>query len=41
MFNDGKVPEANRGGGWAACHDDLTGMPARPRGGLTPGRRLA
>ena len=28
MFNDGKVPEANRGGCWAACHDDLTGMPS-------------
>ncbi len=26
MFNDGKVPEANRGGCFAACHDDLTGM---------------
>jgi len=28
MFNEGKVPEANRGGCWAACHDDLTGMPS-------------
>ena len=28
MFNDGKVPEANRGGCWAACHDDLTAMPS-------------
>jgi cytochrome c-type protein NapC len=28
MFDDGKVPEANRGGCWAACHDDLTGMPS-------------
>jgi cytochrome c-type protein NapC len=28
MFNNGKVPEANRGGCWAACHDDLTGMPS-------------
>ncbi len=26
MFNDGKVPEANRGGCWAACHDDSSGM---------------
>ena len=26
MFNDGKVPEANRGGCFAACHDDATGM---------------
>ena len=28
MYNDGKVPEANRGGCWAACHDDLTAMPS-------------
>jgi hypothetical protein len=28
MFDDGKVPEANRGGCWAACHDDLTDMPS-------------
>lgn len=28
MFNDGKVPEANRGGCWAACHEDQTGMPS-------------
>ena len=28
MFNDGKVPEANRGGCWAACHDDSAGMPS-------------
>jgi cytochrome c-type protein NapC len=28
MFDDGKVPEANRAGCWAACHDDLTGMPS-------------
>ena len=33
MFDDGKVPEANRGGCWAACHDDLTGMPSA--GGAT------
>ncbi len=33
MFNDGKVPEANRGGCWAACHDDLTAMPSA--GGAT------
>ncbi len=26
MFDNGKVPEANRGGCWAACHDDSTGM---------------
>jgi hypothetical protein len=26
MFNDGKVSEANRGGCFAACHDDATGM---------------
>lgn len=26
MFNDGKVPEANRGGCFAACHDDAMGM---------------
>jgi Ethylbenzene dehydrogenase len=26
MFNDGKVPEANRGGCFAACHDDATAM---------------
>ncbi len=26
MFNNGKVPEANRGGCFAACHDDSTGM---------------
>ena len=26
MFNDGKVPEANRGGCFAACHDDSAGM---------------
>ena len=26
MFNDGKVAEANRGGCFAACHDDATGM---------------
>jgi hypothetical protein len=26
MFDDGKVPEANRGGCFAACHDDSTGM---------------
>ena len=28
MFNNGKVPEANRAGCWAACHEDLTGMPS-------------
>ncbi len=28
MFNNGKVPEANRGGCWAACHDDQAGMPS-------------
>ncbi len=28
MFDNGKVPEANRAGCWAACHDDLTGMPS-------------
>ena len=28
MFDNSKVPEANRGGCWAACHDDLTGMPS-------------
>ena len=28
MFNNGHVPEANRGGCFAACHDDLTGMPS-------------
>jgi cytochrome c-type protein NapC len=28
LFNDGKVPEANRGGCFAACHDDATGMPS-------------
>jgi len=28
MFDDGKVAEANRMGCWAACHDDLTGMPS-------------
>ena len=28
MFNDGKVAEANRGGCWAACHDDQTAMPS-------------
>jgi cytochrome c-type protein NapC len=33
MFDDGKVPEAGRGGCWAACHDDLTGMPSA--GGAT------
>jgi cytochrome c-type protein NapC len=33
MFNDGKVPEANRGGCFAACHDDLTAMPSA--GGAT------
>lgn len=27
MFDDGKVPEANRGGCFAACHNDSTGMP--------------
>jgi cytochrome c-type protein NapC len=26
MFNDGRVAEANRGGCFAACHDDATGM---------------
>jgi cytochrome c-type protein NapC len=26
MFNDGKVAEANRGGCFAACHDDSAGM---------------
>jgi cytochrome c-type protein NapC len=26
MFNDGKVSEANRGGCFAACHDDAAGM---------------
>ena len=26
MFNDGKVAEANRGGCFAACHDDASGM---------------
>ena len=26
MFDDGKVPEANRGGCFAACHDDSAGM---------------
>ena len=26
MFNNGRVPEGNRAGCWAACHDDLTGM---------------
>jgi cytochrome c-type protein NapC len=26
MFDDGRVPEANRGGCWAACHDDSAGM---------------
>jgi cytochrome c-type protein NapC len=26
MFNNGKVPEANRGGCFAACHDDSAGM---------------
>ena len=33
MFDDGKVPEANRGGCWAACHDDQTAMPSA--GGAT------
>jgi Ethylbenzene dehydrogenase len=28
MFNNGHVPEANRGGCFAACHDDSTGMPS-------------
>jgi cytochrome c-type protein NapC len=28
MFNDGGVPEANRGGCFAACHDDSNGMPS-------------
>ncbi len=28
MFNDGRVAEANRGGCWAACHDDQTAMPS-------------
>lgn len=28
MFDDGHVPEANRAGCWAACHEDLTGMPS-------------
>jgi hypothetical protein len=28
MFDNGKVPEASRGGCWAACHDDLTDMPS-------------
>jgi cytochrome c-type protein NapC len=28
MFNNGKVAEANRGGCWAACHDDQTAMPS-------------
>ena len=28
MFDNGKVSEANRGGCWAACHDDLTNMPS-------------
>jgi cytochrome c-type protein NapC len=28
MFNNGKVAEANRGGCWAACHDDNTAMPS-------------
>jgi cytochrome c-type protein NapC len=28
MFNDGKVAEANRGGCWAACHDDQAAMPS-------------
>ena len=28
MFNDGKVAEANRGGCWAACHDDQQAMPS-------------
>lgn len=27
MFDDGKVVEANRAGCFAACHNDLTGMP--------------
>jgi cytochrome c-type protein NapC len=26
LFNDGKVPDANRAGCFAACHDDSTGM---------------
>lgn len=26
MFDDGKIAEAARGGCWAMCHDDLTGM---------------
>jgi cytochrome c-type protein NapC len=33
MVDDGKVPEATRAGCWAACHDDLTGMPSS--GGAT------
>jgi cytochrome c-type protein NapC len=28
MFNNGRVPEANRGGCWAACHDDQAAMPS-------------
>jgi cytochrome c-type protein NapC len=28
MFDDGKVPEANRAGCWAACHDDQAAMPS-------------
>jgi cytochrome c-type protein NapC len=28
MFSGGKVPEFNRMGCWAACHDDATGMPS-------------
>jgi cytochrome c-type protein NapC len=28
MFNNGKVAEANRGGCWAACHDDQLAMPS-------------
>jgi len=35
MFDDGKVPEANRGGCWAACHDDLKGMPSGGAGERT------
>jgi cytochrome c-type protein NapC len=33
MFDNGKVTEANRGGCWAACHDDQTDMPSA--GGAT------
>jgi cytochrome c-type protein NapC len=35
MFDNGRVPEANRGGCWAACHDDLTAMPSAQGGTRT------